>query len=193
VSAAPLHLISGFWFAWAFYWLVAARDVKTTLRRETRAARLLNAGPLLICVVLLFFPAVATTVAPVLGRHVLPADRFTGWAGVAMVLAGLAFAIWARRHLGRNWSGAVALKDGHALIRSGPYRLVRHPIYAGLLLALLGTAVAIGEWRGLLGLALALAGILRRMGAEDALMAETFGDAYLDYRSRTRALVPFLI
>ena len=76
------------------------------------------------------------------------------WLGLIMVAAGIAFAVWARHYLGRNWSGTVTVKQDHELIRSGPYRLVRHPIYTGLLLAILGTAVAFGEWRGLLAFAL---------------------------------------
>ena len=84
------------------------------------------------------------------------------------------------------------MKSDHALIRSGPYRIVRHPIYTGLLLGLLGTSLAIGEWRGLLGLGLALMATCLRIRAEDALMAEAFDEAYEAYRRETPALVPHL-
>lgn len=69
------------------------------------------------------------------------------WLGLLMVICGLAFAVWARIHLGRNWSGTVTVKEDHELIRSGPYGIVRHPIYTGLLLAIAGTAIVFGEWR----------------------------------------------
>ncbi|MGH7094060.1 MAG: methyltransferase family protein, partial [Stellaceae bacterium] len=95
----------------------------------------------------------------------------------------------ARVYLGRNWSGKVVVKEDHSLVRDGPYRWVRHPIYTGMLLALLGTALAIGEWRGFLALACALVGVLFRVHAEEARMAETFSE-YAQYRLRTSALVP---
>jgi hypothetical protein len=74
--------------------------------------------------------------------------------GAALTALGLSFTSWARVHLGRNWSGTVTLKDDHALIRTGPYRRVRHPIYSGALLALAGTVLAVGQWRGVIALAL---------------------------------------
>jgi protein-S-isoprenylcysteine O-methyltransferase Ste14 len=87
----------------------------------------------------------------------------------------------------------ISLKQGHDLVRSGPYRLLRHPIYAELLLAMLGSAIAWGDWRGVLAFALGMIAIVPRIGAEDALMAKTFGESYLDYRRRTFAIIPFLI
>ena len=87
---------------------------------------------------------------PWLGTRFLPDTMIVYLLGLLMVVAGLAFAIWARVHLGRNWSGTVTVKENHELIRSGPYAIVRHPIYTGLLLAVLGTAIVFGEWRGLL-------------------------------------------
>jgi protein-S-isoprenylcysteine O-methyltransferase Ste14 len=189
ISAAP-NLIAALWAAFMLYWLIAASDVKATLRRETRLQRLLHVGPLFLCAALLAFPRLLPAA---LRERFLSRTAPVEVIGVMLVVAGLAFAVWARRHLGRNWSGVITLKADHTLIRSGPYALVRHPIYSGLLLALLGTAVAIGEWRGLLALALATGAILLRVGAEDVLMAEAFGDDYADYRRRTKALVPFLL
>jgi protein-S-isoprenylcysteine O-methyltransferase Ste14 len=189
IGAAP-GLIATFWTAFMLYWAIAASDVKATLRRETRLQRLSHVGPLIVCAALF---AVPRLLPAVLKERFLPKAAPIDIISVVLVAAGLAFAIWARRHLGRNWSGVITLKADHTLIRSGPYALVRHPIYSGLLLSLVGTAFAVGEWRGLLGLALATWAILLRVGAEDALMAETFGDDYADYRRRTKALVPFLL
>jgi protein-S-isoprenylcysteine O-methyltransferase Ste14 len=117
-----------------------------------------------------------------------------GWylVGLALVLAGLGFTVVARVWLGRNWSGMVTLKQDHELIRSGPYALVRHPIYSGLLLALIGTAIVVGRWRALIALVLFLVGILLKMRKEEQFMAEAFGDAYARYRGEVAALVPFL-
>ncbi|MFI4997345.1 MAG: methyltransferase family protein [Hyphomicrobiales bacterium] len=190
MSRVQAIIVAALWLSWLVYWFVAARTAKTTLRRETPWARALHVGPLLVCAILLSFPRFWP---PLLGRRFLPDEILLAWLGVALVACGLAFAVWARRHLGGNWSGAVALKTGHTLIRSGPYALVRHPIYSGLLLAILGSAVSIGEWRALIGFALALFALMNRVKAEDALMEQAFGAQYRDYRRVTPALLPFLM
>jgi protein-S-isoprenylcysteine O-methyltransferase Ste14 len=190
MSRIAAFIVAGLWLSWLVYWLVAARTAKATLRRETPWARALHVGPLFLCAILLSFPRLAP---PPLGRRFLPDDILLAWLGVALVACGLAFAIWARQHLGGNWSGTVALKSGHTLIRSGPYALVRHPIYSGLLLAILGSVVRIGEWRTLIGFALALFAIMNRVKAEDALMQQAFGAQYRDYWRGTPALLPFLM
>ena len=102
-------------------------------------------------------------------------------------------AIWARVALGRNWSGTVTIKQYHQLIRTGPYSVVRHPIYSGLLLALLGTALAVGETRGLVALAGAFLMGIFKARTEERFMIEQFGSQYEDYRKRTKALVPFIL
>jgi len=113
--------------------------------------------------------------------------------GVLVLAGGLAFTVWARVILGRNWSGTVTLKEGHELIRSGPYRFVRHPIYTGLLVAFAGSAIARGEWRGLVALAIAFAALWRKLKLEERWLGETFGDAYERYRAEVPALIPFLL
>ena len=84
----------------------------------------------------------------------------------------------------------VTLKQDHELIRSGPYRWVRHPIYTGLLLAILGSAIALGEWRGLIALVLVAAAVLRRIAIEERFLTQQFGAAYARYRAEVPALVP---
>src|SRR5205814_7527021 len=105
----------------------------------------------------------------------------------------LAFSVWARVYLGGNWSAAVAVKADHELIRTGPYRYARHPIYTGILVALAGTALARGEWRGLVALAFAFLGLWRKLSLEEALLTEVFGAQYADYQANVPALIPFLL
>ncbi len=186
----PGALVALLWLSWLLYWGIAARGVKVNLRKETAASRILHVGPLVLCGVFLSVPGI---LSPWFDRRFLPDAAATHWLGVVVVACGLGFAIWARRHLAGNWSGSVALKAGHDLIRSGPYRFVRHPIYAGLLAAIFGSVIEIGRWRGLVGLAFAIFAIAGRIRAEDALMQDTFGDEYLAYRRLTPALLPFLI
>src|SRR5262249_15861597 len=115
------------------------------------------------------------------------------WLGLALTVAGVGFALWARLSIGQNWSSTITIKVRHELIQTGPYRLVRHPIYSGLLLAFLGTAVVHGEFRGLIGFPLAILGWGFKLRMEESFMVQQFGNAYMDYKQRVKALVPFVV
>ena len=112
------------------------------------------------------------------------------WAGVALAVAGFALTWWARIHLGKDWSAAVTLKENHALVRSGPYALMRHPIYTGLLLAFAGTVLAEDAASAWLGFALVAFGFVLKLRQEEQLLIAHFGETYKDYQARVRALVP---
>ena len=182
------HVIPGLWIGWAIYWWVASYDVKPNRRRESLVSRALHIVPLLVAAVLLGAPFHL----PGLDRVVWPVGPLSNDGGALLVAGGLVLACWARFDLGRNWSGSVTVKEGHELVASGPYRIVRHPIYAGLLLALVGSAIALGEIRGWLGVAIAFAALLRKLRLEERWMTERFGDEYAAYRKRVAALVPFV-
>ena len=177
------------WLAWLAYWVFAARDVKPVRRREPWASWLLTVA-LTIPVALLM--AAPGKWLPWLSARFLPDTMIVDWAGLLMVTAGLALAVWARTHLGRNWSGTVTVKEDHELVRSGPYAIVRHPIYTGLLLAMLGTAIILGEWRGLSAVCFLSAAFLLKLRREERFMAESFPETYPGYRARVPALVPLL-
>jgi protein-S-isoprenylcysteine O-methyltransferase Ste14 len=128
-----------------------------------------------------------------LGTQITPHDAVFGALGVALGLAGIAFAIWARLVLGRNWSGMVMqVREHHELVQHGPYALVRHPIYTGLLLGIVGTALTLGTLASYLGVAVGLVALLLRVEIEERLMAGEFGATHDDYRRRTRKLIPFV-
>ena len=183
------HLIPGLWLGWAIYWSIAAFDVKRTRRRESLLSRAAHLAMLLAAAVLLGAPELPGF----LGDAVWTGSKLTRDGGTLLVAAGLMFACWARFDLGRNWSGIVALKEKHELIVSGPYRIVRHPIYAGLLAATVGTAIALDEWRGLIGVAVACVAAWRKVVLEERLLGERFGVAYAVYRRKVAAVVPFLL
>jgi len=186
---SPAFLIlAALWVAWCAYWLISARDVKVTRRRESLASRALHVGPMFIAAVLMAVPRL-----PIgwLNLRFLPATAAIHTLAVIVVAGGLGFAVWARIYLGRNWSGDITLKQEHELIRSGPYAMVRHPIYSGMLAAMLGTAIGIGEWRGLVAFAFFAAGVLRRVRVEECWLGEIFPDAYARYRREVPALIPF--
>jgi len=128
-----------------------------------------------------------------LGHYFLPENRPVQTAGIAFTAAGCLFAIWARLVLGANWSGTAGVKEGHELIEKGPYRFVRHPIYTGIVAACIGTALAIGEWRCILGLIVVLLGLALKVAQEERLMMATFPHAYPQYRRRVKALIPGLL
>ncbi len=188
LDLAPIWAVKASWIVFLAYWTIAALKVKPMRRREDVVTRALDSALFLLVAFLLL----ARGLLPefLLARFFAP-GLATGALGAALTAAGIALAIWARLHLGREWSGTVALKDTPVLIRSGPYAVLRHPIYSGLLLALLGTALAQGEWRGLAALVLAFAAILRRVAAEEALLCHAL-PGYERYRAESWALIPFL-
>jgi protein-S-isoprenylcysteine O-methyltransferase Ste14 len=128
-----------------------------------------------------------------LSERVLPDSIAIDLAGVLLTAAGIGVAIWARRYLGANWSVTPIVKRGHTLVQSGPYALVRHPIYSGCLLALFGSAAVAGEGRGFLGCALAFLVWWRKSKVEEELMRQEFGGGYDRYRARVKALIPFVL
>ncbi len=128
--------------------------------------------------------------ARVLQGRFLPRWDGWWWLGAVLVVAGLAWTMYARAVLGRNWSGTVTLKQEHELVRSGPYRWTRHPIYTGLLLALLGTAIALGEWRGVVGFLLVAVAFGYKLRVEERFMMSAFPAEYPRYRAEVPALVP---
>jgi len=182
-------LLGAMWLGWAVWWWVSASNVKPAVRREDFVSRALHIVPLGAAVALILPRGSAL---PVLGARFLPRGEIGSWIGVAVPFGGLLFAVLARRWLGRNWSGTVTLKHDHELVTGCPYRIVRHPIYTGLLAAFLGSAIALGEWRGLVAVALVLLAFVRKIRLEERWMQERFGDAYRRYRQRVPALVPGL-
>jgi protein-S-isoprenylcysteine O-methyltransferase Ste14 len=180
----------GMWLVWLAVWIVMARSVKATALSESRAQRLTHIIPLTLAFYLLAAPHVPW---PALEARFLPLAYWPANLGLVLTFAGLGIAIWARLWLAGNWSGEVTLKAGHELITTGPYRYARHPIYTGLLLALLGSGIAGGEWRGLLAVALAAGSFWWKLRREEALMRSEFGAAYRNYAARVKALVPGVV
>ena len=127
-----------------------------------------------------------------LARSLFPSPLWLAWGGVALAVLGLGFACWARVHLGRYWSSVVTLKAVNALIRSGPYAVTRHPIYTGLLAALIGTALVRDSAAAVAGLGLFVVGYAVKVRQEEQLLVEHFGAAYLTYRAEVPALIPRL-
>ncbi len=183
------YLLPGMWLGYSAYWWVMSRDVKVTERSESGVSRFARLVAIVCAATLLLLPSVPL---PLLNKRFLPIGDWCFWSGAAITAAGLLFSISARRHLGKNWSQAVTVKEGHELITSGPYAVVRHPIYTGLLLGFLGSAVARGEWRGILAVSLVLAVLWFKLRLEEKWMRAQFGESYAAYSRKVAALVPYI-
>jgi protein-S-isoprenylcysteine O-methyltransferase Ste14 len=183
-------LIPALWLAWFVFWLVAARGAKEVRREESAASRFRHYALFIAGGVILGKPHI---LGPALEQR-FHAHTF-GWylAGLALIVAGLGFSVVARIWLGGNWSAAVTVKKDHELIRTGPYAVTRHPIYTGVLLALIGTAIVVGTWRALVALPVLLLAAVIKIGTEERFMAAEFGDDYARYRAEVKALVPFIV
>jgi protein-S-isoprenylcysteine O-methyltransferase Ste14 len=181
-------LIPVLWVLWALVWLVMALRVKPVAWRESAASRIVNVIPLILA----WWLFVARSLPDWLMQRWHEPSWAWLWLGAVLVAAGLLLAVWARLKLAGNWSGTVTLKEGHEIVRSGPYRWVRHPIYSGLLLAFIGSAVALGQWRGLVAVLLAAVAFWARMRLEERRLGEHFGQTYAEYRRTSWALIPFV-
>jgi protein-S-isoprenylcysteine O-methyltransferase Ste14 len=175
------------WTGFFIIWLLWAIRTKRTQTRESFRSRI----PYLVFTVAAFYAMFSHEVAFGWMRlRILPRDLWIANLGVAITAAGLLFAIWARAYLGRNWSGAVTVKVGHQLVRTGPYRWVRHPIYLGMILALIGTAINRGQLRGVIAVVLLWIGFTMKSRIEERFMTATFGAEYDKYRRATGGIVP---
>ena len=176
------------WGAWAILWAAMAFSAKRTVERPSGAW--VRTTGLSVGVVYLVLRAIA---GPSWHRQLAATPRAVQVLAVALVIVGLGFCAWARVTLGGNWSGAVAFKLDHELIQSGPYGLVRHPIYTGLLTMVLGTALDYLSIFSFASLGLLTAVFLIKSRVEERLMVEHFPDAYPSYRARVKALIPFVV
>ena len=179
-----LWVSAALWIAFMAYWSAAAANRSASRSEESARSRALHQNLLNLSLLLLFLrvPGLRTRWAPEAAAVIA--------VGLALHAASFALAVCSRRHLGRNWSGEIAAKVDHQLVRSGPYRWVRHPIYTAMLGMTLGTAMVSGETHALLAFAIMVVAYVRKIPLEEAQLREVFGSAYEDYRKSSRAVIP---
>lgn len=181
------QLSSKIWMAWCILWLLLAAWSKPSKRREFPWQRLEHVIPLVIGFMFIYNRNFAW------GRLStrLVSDNFAvAFIGLSLTAGGLLFAVWARIALGGNWSGTVTIKSGHNLIRRGPYRWIRHPIYTGLLASLVGTVTLQGEVRSFLGFAIILFALYRKARREERFLSEEFGEEFAEHTKHTGMFLP---
>lgn len=183
-SDSLLWVSAVLWILFIAYWSAVAGNSASTRLSESAASRRLHQ--------LLMYGALALAFVrvPGLGRRWLPNTWWIAVVGLIIHISSALLAVWARRHLGRNWSGAISAKADHELICTGPYRFLRHPIYSAMLGMFLGTALVSGALHGLLSMIIITVAYLRKIRIEEQHLRAIFGSAYDEYRRKSWALIP---
>ena len=186
--AVTVHILQALWLMFWLYWLAKAFNNKKSIYRQPFLSRLAYAWPLIIAAIIATHWSGGRTV-------LLPISSVQRAVGMILCAGGFVFAIWARTILGRNWSGIATVKQDHELICRGPYKIVRHPIYTGLVLAFLGTFIA--AWPtvgGAIYVAAVILSLWIKSQQEEKLMQGQFPEAYPAYRQKVRSgIIPFLL
>ena len=183
-------VISICWGIFVVTWVLAALSTKRTVYRQSAAERLRYIIPILFGWYLIFR---GYRLRPPFNSNIIPETDAILVAAAILSVCGLGFCLWARAVLGRNWSGTVTLKENHELIVRGPYRLVRHPIYTGLLAMLIATWMEQPHIAGMIGLALTFISFWIKLTAEEEVMRKQFPDQYPAYRERVKRIIPFIL
>lgn len=186
------HWVGGLWLAATILWVLAGIGSKRAVRVQSIGSRLLQ-GVLIFIGVALIFNIDGWLVKGWLTARLTPESAPVVLAGAVLTVGGLLFTMWARLTLGRNWSGTVTIKQDHELIQRGPYQIVRHPIYTGFLLAMLGTSFIYGITRCFVGVPIVGLGFWLKSQIEEQFMLQQFGVRYANYRQQVRALIPFVL
>lgn len=178
------------WLLFFAYWWISAIGVKRNVRRKSWGSEI---GFRLLVIAAIIVIARLPGSREFFQKHTPPPiGSIQGAVGVIVCYAGFAFAVWARRHLGRNWGMPMTFKQGHEMVTTGPYRYVRHPIYTGMMLALLGSAVVAGTPWLLVFLGMVIYCVYSAR-TEERLMLENFSEPYAEYKKRTKAFIPFVV
>jgi protein-S-isoprenylcysteine O-methyltransferase Ste14 len=181
-----IYLTIGFWLIILLYWIIEAKtNSQTDFRSE-----ITSLAKLMFSFLIIYLPLL---IGGWFAKELYANNNLTNILGVTLCALGIGFAIWARNILGINWSGKIMIQKEHSLIKEGPYDLVRHPQYTGLLIALLGTALMLGQIFGFVWCLFLMIGLIAKSKQEEKILANEFPKDYPEYKKRTRMLIPFIL
>jgi len=175
------------WIVFVIYWIIGAIRTRPTREKESFASRFAILVLEIAGYTVVFS---SSTGIGFLGIRFVPRTMVSATLGVVLTWSGIGLALWARYHLAEYWSATITIKEDHQLIRTGPYAHLRHPIYSGLVLATIGSALVIDEWRCVLGIGLVLTGYCLKAGKEETMLSRQFGDAFREHQKHTGFLIP---
>jgi protein-S-isoprenylcysteine O-methyltransferase Ste14 len=174
------------WFLFAVFWLILRKRVNKNIYEQTAEQKLLAIANFTFYFALLYWPLFF---AP--ERHTFQSDA-SGVIGLIICIVGVLLSVWSRLIAGKDWSSRLAIKETYNLITKGPYNIVRHPVYTGFILGLLGSAIAIGHLSGFIALGIMLSGLIAKIGQEEKVLSSRFPDDYESYQTRSKKLIPFI-
>lgn len=182
-----MNAINTPWLILIAYWVITAFGARKNQRAEPIGSRLLTLAGMILALAVLFG---SRWWSGALAKRFVPDVPTVRDLGIFLLWAGIGFAIWARYHIGEYWSARVAIKADHKVIDSGPYAYIRHPIYTGILLAMVGTGLAAGKWQSVVAFFLILIVLFMKARAEEKMLTEQLGGSYVEYKKRTGMLIP---
>jgi len=187
-----LQIIAGIWIIFMAFLYIPALLVSAPV--EQRSFRYVQRSVIIVIIVVVLIIILTRYESSTLIFRIIPDSPLTGITGIVLTIAGLGFSTWARLHLGKYWSSMVMIKVGHRIIKTGPYRIVRNPMYTGIFIAFLGAAIAIGELVAFVALGIGIASIWVKIKAEEEILLEKFGEEYLQYKRDVRAaIIPWIV
>jgi protein-S-isoprenylcysteine O-methyltransferase Ste14 len=187
-----LQIIAGIWITFMAFLYIPALLVSAPV--EQRSFRYVQRSIIFAIIVIILIIILARYESNTLILRIIPDSPLAGITGIVLTLAGLGFSAWARLQLGKYWSSMVMIKVGHRIIKTGPYRIVRNPMYTGLFIAYVGAAIAIGELLAFAALGIGIAAVWIKIKAEEEILLEKFGEEYLQYKREVRAaIIPWIV
>lgn len=186
------------WVAWIIYW-IAGEPLYEQLRHKTKQVATWNVRRRNVESYIFLMIAFGILEISFTGRlaffeqGLIPNTLLVSLMGLVLAVAGLVFSVWARIYLGSNWSPAAMLRKGQTLVRKGPYGIVRHPIYSGLIVAIVGTALVFGGYRIIISIICVFLFAWVRISEEEKLMSQQFGEDYTKYKKDVKAIIPGIV
>jgi protein-S-isoprenylcysteine O-methyltransferase Ste14 len=188
--------LDALWAGWIIYWIVGQplfEHVRSQTKEVTRVGRGNVQSFILLIAAFGLLQVQFTGSLTFLSVGLVPVTLVAEILGLVLAVGGLAFSVWARVHLGSNWSPMAMMKKGQALVTSGPYALVRNPIYLGITVAMVGTGLVFGGYRVIISVACVILFSWVRIREEERLLSAQFGEEFVQYKRRVRAFIPGLI